>query len=116
MKHDPTPAPSRTLKALGWTARALLWVVLAALLLSPRRHWAWFAALMLPVEVLVDWGTYSVPQSLGFAVANILEVLVAAHAITRLCGRVFSVQRVVHVGWFVVLGAGLTGRGLYRPV
>ncbi|MFC7409030.1 diguanylate cyclase [Hydrogenophaga atypica] len=90
---------------------AMLWlpnaVVLAALLLSPRRQWGFFAALMVPVELLVDWGTYSLPQALGFATANILEVLVGAYTITRLCGRVFSVQRVVHVGWFVVLGAGL---------
>lgn len=30
MKHDSTPPPPRTLKALSWTARALWWVVLAA--------------------------------------------------------------------------------------
>lgn len=29
MKHDSTPPPPRTLKALSWTARALWWVVLA---------------------------------------------------------------------------------------
>lgn len=90
---------------------AMLWlsnaVVLAALLLSPRRHWWWYAALMVPLELLVDWGTYSLVQSLGFAGANILEVLIAAHAIVRLCGRMFSLQRAAHVGWLVLLGAGL---------
>ena len=29
MKHDSTPPPPRTLKALSWTARALWWAVLA---------------------------------------------------------------------------------------
>jgi diguanylate cyclase (GGDEF)-like protein/PAS domain S-box-containing protein len=90
---------------------SMLWlpnaVVLAALLLSPRRQWLCFAAVVVPVELLVDWGTFSVPQALGFAAANILEVLLAAYAITRLCGRVFFLQRVAHVGWFVLLGAGL---------
>ena len=90
---------------------AMLWfpnaVVLAALLLSPRRQWLCYAALVVPVELLVDWGTYSVPQALGFAAANMAEVLLAAYAITRLCGRVFFMQRVVHVGWLVLLGAGL---------
>ncbi len=90
---------------------AMLWlpnaVVLAALLLSPRRQWLCFAALVLPVELLVDWGTYSLPQALGFAAANITEVMLAACAITWLCGRVFFMQRVAHVGWFVALGAGL---------
>ncbi|MDP3519385.1 MAG: diguanylate cyclase [Hydrogenophaga sp.] len=90
---------------------SMLWlpnaVVLAALLLSPRRQWLWFASVVVPVELLVDWGTFSVPQALGFAATNIMEVLLAAHAITRLCGRVFFLQRVAHVGWFVLLGAGL---------
>ncbi len=90
---------------------SMLWlpnaVVLATLLLSPRRHWPWFAAMVLPMELLVDWGTFSLAQSLGFALINMVEALAAAYALTRVCGRVFLMERVAHMGWFVVLGAGL---------
>ena len=91
---------------------AMLWlpnaVVLAALLLSPRRQWAAYVAVMLPVEVFADWGSFSPLQILGFAAVNMFEVLLAAWAITRRCGRIFSLHRVAHVGWFVLLSAGLS--------
>ena len=71
---------------------AMLWlpnaVVLAALLLSPRRHWGWYAAVMLPVELFADWGSFSPQQILGFAAVNMFEVLLAAFAITRRCGQI----------------------------
>ncbi|WP_342131409.1 sensor domain-containing diguanylate cyclase [Hydrogenophaga sp. OTU3427] len=103
---------------------SMLWlpngVMLAALLMSPRRHWLAYVALLLPLELWVDWDSYSLRQSLGFAGANALEVLLAAWTLRRICGPAFSLHRLAHIGWFVVAGpvlssglAALLGTELY---
>mgnify|MGYP006155724473 CR=1 FL=1 len=68
--------------------------ILAALLLSPRRQWAAYLAVMLPVEVWADWGSFRPAQILGFAAVNMFEVLLAADAATpeRLEREGFGVQ------------------------
>lgn len=62
---------------------AALWppnaVVLAALLLAPRRHWWRYLVVMIPAEMAADLAMgLSWPVALGFAGANIVEVTIAA--------------------------------------
>ncbi|QPK62348.1 diguanylate cyclase [Methylomonas sp. LL1] len=103
---------------------AILWppnaILLAALLLSPPRHWPAFACAIIPAEILADWPTFSIKQALMFASVNILEAVLTAVLLKQTIGLPVKLDRLRHVALFgffaLVLASGsaaLLGAGVY---
>jgi len=70
---------------------AAVWPVsglaLAILLLSPKRQWTMLLAVIFITNAAGNWsGGNSLPVSLGFALVNALEPLLAAWLLTYFCG------------------------------
>ncbi|MCG8429418.1 MAG: MASE1 domain-containing protein [Chromatiales bacterium] len=70
--------------AIMWPPNAFL---LAAFLLSPKRHWWLFAVAGAIAEFAADIGNFPVWQILGFAAVNLSETLFSAYLIGRLSGN-----------------------------
>ncbi len=74
--------PSQLALSLMWPPNALL---LAALLLAPRRHWPWYVVAVLPVHLLTQL-SHGIPlvTSVGWYATNISEALIGAYVLQRL--------------------------------
>lgn len=91
-----------------WPASGL---ALAALLLNPKRLWSKLLAVIFAVNLAVRLdGGDSLPVSLGFAFANVLEPFLAAWWLNRICGARVSFERVLEV--FVLLGVAIFSNGI----
>lgn len=58
-----------------WPPNAIL---LAALLVSPYRHWLWILPGILIAEIIADMPTFSLTQAIAFGLINIFECTLAA--------------------------------------
>jgi diguanylate cyclase (GGDEF)-like protein len=92
---------------------AILWlpngILLAALLLVPRRAWPPCLLAAVAGEVAADLPTFTLAQALGFAGVNLFECLLAAALLQRIA-RPFALDRLRHVALFglsLVLASGL---------
>ena len=87
-------------------------VLLAALLLVPRRYWPLHLLFAVVAELAADLPAFSLPQALGFAGVNVFECLLAAYLLERVA-RPFtldSLRRVARFGAYVlVVASGLAG-------
>jgi two-component system sensor kinase FixL len=91
-------------------AVSLMWppnaIVLAALLLSPQRHWGWLAAAILPVHLVVQLsGGVPLSMSLCWYVSNLTEALLGAWIIRELVNRTPRFDRVRDASVFLLGGA-----------
>lgn len=97
--------------ALSSTGAVVLWlpnaVVLSAMLLTRSRQWWKFGLTQVLCELLMDDGAFTLSQAMGFALANLLEVWLAAYLIRRLCGRDFAFSNVREVVLFAAIAMGL---------
>lgn len=97
--------------AMGSDGAVVLWlpnaVVLTALLLTPVRRWWVFGLTQVLVALLVGAGAQELPQALGIALANGLEVLLSAWLIRRYCGRGFAFSNVREVVLFAAIALGV---------
>jgi PAS domain S-box-containing protein len=84
-------------------------IFLAALLLNPRSHWAWYVAIACLAELACNqiWFHNPLPFALIYFVANALEVSFAAWLLGRFASRPFALEEPRDVGAFVVIAAGL---------
>ena len=92
--------------AIFWLPNGIL---LAALLLVPRRDWPLHLAMAVLAEIAADLPTFSLAQALGFAAVNLFECLLAAWLLQRVA-RPFALDRLRHVvafGLVLVLASGL---------
>ena len=96
-------------------------VALAALLLSPRRHWPVLLGCLFAAGIAANLTTARpIFASVGFMVANVCETAASAWLITRLCGNQIRFTRVREVlalmGAAVVINAAtaLIGAGAAR--
>ncbi len=82
---------------------AIVWppngVLLAALLLAPRRHWPWHLLAIIPAEIAADLPTFPLSQALNFAFVNMLEVSLAAILLRRIADP-FHLDHIRNVAWF----------------
>lgn len=95
--------------ALGVAASAmsegisLFWlpngILLAVLLLVPRRDWPLHLAAAMLAELAADLPTFTLQQALGFAAVNLFECLLAAWLLQRVA-RPFALDRLRHVALF----------------
>jgi diguanylate cyclase (GGDEF)-like protein len=85
-------------------------ILLAALLLVPRRDWPLHLAAAVLAEVAADLPTFTLLQALGFTAVNLIECLLAAWLLQRVA-RPFALDRLRHVGLFglyaLVVACGL---------
>lgn len=85
-------------------------ILLAALLLVPRRDWPLHLVAAVLAELAADLPTFTVLQALGFAAVNLFECLLAAWLLQRVA-RPFALDRLRHVGLFglyaLVVACGL---------
>jgi diguanylate cyclase (GGDEF)-like protein len=97
--------------ALSSTGAVVLWlpnaVVLSALLLTRCSQWWKFGLTQIVSELLVDGGAFALWPALGFALANLLEVLLCASLIRRWSGRGFAFANVRQVVVFALVAMGL---------
>jgi len=84
--------------AIFWLPNGIL---LAALLLAPRRDWPWILLAAVAAEIAADLPTFTLIQALGFAAVNLFECLLAAWLLQR-AARPFALDRLRHVGLFGV--------------
>ncbi|HEY9145860.1 MAG TPA: MASE1 domain-containing protein, partial [Thiobacillus sp.] len=92
--------------AIFWLPNGIL---LAALLLAPRRDWPLYLLAAVTAEIAADLPTFTLAQALGFAAVNLFECLLAAWLLQRVA-RPFSLDRLRHVAVFglvLVLASGL---------
>jgi diguanylate cyclase (GGDEF)-like protein len=94
-------------------------ILLAVLLLVPRRDWPLHLAAAVLAEIAADLPTFTLLQALGFAAVNLSECLLAAWLLQRVA-RPFALDRLRHVGLFglyalaVACGlAALMGASIY---
>ena len=74
--------PPELAVSLMWPANAIL---LAALLLSPERHWPWYVAAILPVHLTTQlWHGIPLVTSVGWFLTNITEAVVGAFVLRQL--------------------------------
>jgi len=103
---------------------AILWppnaILLAALLLSPRRDWPKYLAAVIPAEVAADMPHFSFLQGLLFASVNIAECWLAAYFLQRTTKNQFDFYKLEHIALFALVAmiiasglAGLMGAGVY---
>ncbi|MBW8371663.1 MAG: diguanylate cyclase [Thiobacillus sp.] len=84
-------------------------ILLAALLMVPRRDWPLYLALAVLAEIAADLPTFTLAQALGFAAVNLFECLLAAWLLQRVA-RPFRLDRLRHVALFglvLVFASGL---------
>lgn len=85
-------------------------ILLAVLLLVPRRDWPLHLLAAVLAEIAADLPTFTVLQALGFAAVNLFECLLAAWLLQRVA-RPFALDRLRHVGLFglyaLVVACGL---------
>jgi diguanylate cyclase (GGDEF)-like protein len=97
--------------ALSHTGVVVLWlpnaVVLSAMLLTRCRQWWKFGLTQVACELLMEGGAMAPLHTVGFALTNLLEVLLAAYLIRRLCGRDFAFSNVREVVLFAAIAMGL---------
>jgi integral membrane sensor domain MASE1 len=101
--------------ALSSTGAVVLWlpnaVVLSALLLTRSSRWWTFGLTQIVCELLISDSAIPLAQAVGFALANLLEVLLSALLIRRWCGRDFAFSNLREVLLFaavaMVLAPGL---------
>lgn len=93
--------------AIFWLPNGIL---LAALLLVPRRYWPLHLLAAVAAEIAADLPTFTLAQALGFAAINVFECLLAAYLLQRVA-RPFALDRLRHVGLFglyvLVVACGL---------
>lgn len=92
--------------AIFWLPNGIL---LAALLLAPRRDWPLYLLAAVAAEVAADLPTFTLLQALGFASINLFECLLAALLLQRVA-RPFTLDRLRHVALFglvLVFASGL---------
>lgn len=89
--------------AVFWLPNGIL---LAALLLAPRRDWPLYLTAAVLAEIAADLPTFTLLQALGFAAVNLFECLLAAWLLERIA-RPFTFDRLRHVVLFGLLGPGL---------
>lgn len=83
-------------------------VVLTALLLTPPRTWWLYLAVVFPAELAADALAGIGPATaLGFAVANIIEVLTAAFLLRRFAGLPFRFESQRNIALFLLCAVGL---------
>lgn len=93
-------------------------ILLAALLLAPRRDWPLYLLAAVAAEIAADLPTFNLAQAIGFAAVNLFECLLAAWLLQRVACP-FSLDRLRHVALFglvLVLASGLAallGASLY---
>ncbi|OQW75623.1 MAG: hypothetical protein BVN35_08210 [Proteobacteria bacterium ST_bin11] len=83
--------------AIFWPANA---VMLAVLLVTDQQRWPVFLLTLPFVEVANDLSNFSLEQSVGFALANLIEVLLAASLLKLSAGLPFKFERLRHVALF----------------
>ncbi len=94
--------------AFIWPASGL---ALAILLLSPKRQWPILLAVIFVTNAAGNWsGGNPLLVSLGFALANILEALLGAWALTWLCKSKITFGRTVEI--FALFGVAIFSNGL----
>jgi diguanylate cyclase (GGDEF)-like protein len=84
-------------------------ILLAALLLAPRRDWPLYLLAAVAAEIVADLPTFTLAQALGFAAVNLFECLLAAWLLQRVA-RPFALDRLRHVvlfGLVLMLASGL---------
>lgn len=86
-------------------------VLLAALLLVPRRYWPLHLLLAVGAEIAADLPTFTLLQALGFAGVNVFECLLAAYLLERVARpfRLDSLRHVAYFGAYVLVASGLGG-------
>ncbi len=92
--------------AIFWLPNGIL---LAALLLVPRREWPLHLAMAVLAEIAADLPTFTLAQALGFAAVNLFECLLAAWLLQRIA-RPFALDRLRHVAAFglvLIFASGL---------
>lgn len=93
--------------AIFWLPNGIL---LAALLLVPRRDWPLHLAAAVLAELAADLPTFTLAQAFGFAAVNLFECLLAAYLLQRVA-RPFALDRLRHVVLFglyaLVVACGL---------
>ena len=92
--------------AIFWLPNGIL---LAALLLVPRRDWPHYLLAAVTAEIAADLPTFTLAQALGFAAVNLFECLLATWLLQRVA-RPFALDRLRHVARFglvLVLASGL---------
>ncbi len=92
--------------AIFWLPNGIL---LAALLMAPRRDWPLYLAVAVLAEIAADLPTFALAQALGFAAVNLFECLLAAWLLQRVA-RPFRLDRLRHVvlfGMVLVFASGL---------
>src|SRR4030095_3880443 len=74
--------PPELAVSLMWPPNAIL---LAALLLSPERHWLWYVAAILPIHLTTQlWHGIPLVTSVGWFLTNITEDVVGAFVFRQL--------------------------------
>lgn len=85
-------------------------ILLAALLMVPRRTWPLYMLAAVLAEIAADLPTFTLAQALGFAAVNVFECTLAATLLQRFA-RPFVLDRLRHVVLFgvfaLVVAAGL---------
>jgi diguanylate cyclase (GGDEF)-like protein len=84
--------------AIFWLPNGIL---LATLLLAPRRDWPFYLLAAVVAEIVADLPTFTLAQALGFAAVNLFECLLAAWLLQRVA-HPFALDRLRHVGLFAV--------------
>ncbi len=84
---------------------------LAILLLNPRHQWAKFLSVIFVVNAAGNWNSgNTLPVSLGFALANILEAFLSAWVLVHFCKSKITFGRTVEI--IVLLGAAVFVNGI----
>lgn len=93
-------------------------ILLAALLLAPRRDWPLYLLAAVAAEIAADLPTFNLAQAIGFAGVNLFECLLIAWLLQRVACP-FALDRLRHVALFgLALGlasglAALLGASIY---
>jgi PAS domain S-box-containing protein len=91
-----------------WPASGL---ALAVLLLNPKSEWSKLLAVIFVTNAAGNWsGGNSLPVSLGFALANILEALLGAWVLTWLCKSKITFGRTMEI--FALFGVAIISNAI----
>jgi diguanylate cyclase (GGDEF)-like protein/PAS domain S-box-containing protein len=98
-------------------------IVLAALLLAPRRLWWLYAGVALPAELLAAGGEVPLPAALGFGLADLAEPVLAAVLIRGFSTAPFRFDDLRSLSRFAIAGpvaaamaAALIGTGVHAAL
>lgn len=83
-------------------------ILLAALLMAPRRDWPLYMLAAVLAEIAADLPTFTLAQALGFAAVNLFECTLAAMLLERFA-RPFLLDRLRHVVLFGVFALVVAG-------